>query len=335
MKKKILAVLLLSMCAGLVACGNATESANQEVETEVVEETTEEVEDETEETEELEEEDVEEAEELTPEEMVTAGIEIMYTDRQAAYDLFVAAAEQGNEDAMFLAGYMLDNEGINFNNMDYEKASEYYEMVADVNPFAKMNLGFMYRHGEGVEQDEAKSDAYLDEAFSLINEEMLDELEYADIAYFEYGLLFLHGYGTPRDYEKAIELFSKAAELGSARAMYFIGLLYEAGRGVPQDDAMAMKCFEEALDYYYDAAVTCKIASIYLNGETKEQDYDKAFELFSQAANNGFPTAMYWYGYMWYNGYGTDQDYEIAKEWWEKGAALGDEDCQEALDENF
>jgi hypothetical protein len=55
-----------------------------------------------------------------------------------------------------------------------------------------------------------------------------------------------NGEGVPRDYAKAMNLYCKAAALGSMDAQFAIGWMYTNGRGVPRDDAIARQMFAMA-----------------------------------------------------------------------------------------
>ena len=51
-----------------------------------------------------------------------------------------------------------------------------------------------------------------------------------------------------------------------------------------------------------------KLGLKYLNGEGVKQDYKKAFEWFSKAAEQGNTEAQLHLGQMYYNGEGVNQD---------------------------
>ena len=74
------------------------------------------------------------------------------------------------------------------------------------------------------------------------------------------------------------------------------------------------------------------LALEYYNGSgEKEQDFVKAFELFTMAAEKGNAVAMYNLGYLYKNGKGVTQDYERAIEWYKKAAEKGDADAMNKL----
>lgn len=52
-----------------------------------------------------------------------------------------------------------------------------------------------------------------------------------------------HAEGRPRDYEKAVELYCRAAKSGYAAAQYALGWMYANGRGVTKSDDIAAQLF--------------------------------------------------------------------------------------------
>lgn len=291
MKKKILAMLFsMVMIASLVACGNTqADNVETDIETDetVVEEEIDDSEDVEEETvtEEIS-EDASQNNEYTEQEiadMVSEGVSLMHTDRASALELFEQAAELGNEDGMFLSGYMYDWEGHNFNSIDMDKAFEYYEMVADTNPYALICISF-----ETEDEKEAKNLA--DEAIAMIDFDSIDDLVYAKIAYDLLGELYLT-YPSDKDYAYAKECLVKAAEMGNSHAMYVVGQLY-SGRGNEDIDYdTAIEWFEKAIEQGESYSMYV-LGKMYFEGEGVEQNLDIAKELIEKAASVGHPIAQ-------------------------------------------
>ena len=58
---------------------------------------------------------------------------------------------------------------------------------------------------------------------------------------------YCHGkLGLQKDMEKAVELFTEAADLGSIEALFNLGYAYDIGRGVEQDEAKGIQFYEKA-----------------------------------------------------------------------------------------
>jgi TPR repeat protein len=70
---------------------------------------------------------------------------------------------------------------------------------------------------------------------------------------------------------------------------------------------------------------------MYFNGQGVEQDYARAFELYTQAADKGSPWAPYNLGDMYRLGKGVNEDREMAIKWYRKAASLGNEEAKKAL----
>ena len=80
-----------------------------------------------------------------------------------------------------------------------------------------------------------------------------------------------------------------------------------------------------------EAAILYIEAMKYYDGDEVDQDYDKAFKLFSQAAELGYVDAQYYLGEMYSEGQGVEEDPERAFEWYQKAAEQGNTMAQSAL----
>ena len=123
------------------------------------------------------------------------------------------------------------------------------------------------------------------------------------------------------DYATALELYTRAADLGNARAVNNLGCLYEVGAGVEQSYEMAAACYRIASEMGQGAS-TYNLATLYYYGFGVEQDYSRAFELFNLAADQGVPDALGQLGYMCLLGEGTEADYAKALEYCTRGEEL-------------
>jgi TPR repeat protein len=61
-------------------------------------------------------------------------------------------------------------------------------------------------------------------------------------------------------------------------------------------------------------------------------NYEKAFEWYEKAAEQGRAEAQYNLGVMYYHGQAVDQDDSMAMRWYAKAAAQGDVDAQARID---
>jgi TPR repeat protein len=60
--------------------------------------------------------------------------------------------------------------------------------------------------------------------------------------------MYEKGEGVTQDYAQARRWYQKAADAGSAEAMYRLGEMYEEGEGVTQDYAQARRWYQKAAD---------------------------------------------------------------------------------------
>ena len=119
-------------------------------------------------------------------------------------------------------------------------------------------------------------------------------------------------YGIEMDKKKAVEWYTKAAEIGYAEAQYdlakyyfnrsYMGSLF-AGTGLFDDDI------------------------------PDEKDYENALFWYKKASEHGHSYSQWEIGKMYYNAIGVDQDKDEAVLWYKKAAKLGNKPAQEKLTE--
>ena len=90
------------------------------------------------------------------------------------------------------------------------------------------------------------------------------------------------GRGTTKDYAKAFQYFTQAANQGDAQSIYAVAYMTFKGQG-------------------------CK------------QDYAKAAVLFKGGALAGRGNSMYYYGICWKNRYGLPKNEDASRYWFKQG----------------
>jgi TPR repeat protein len=87
----------------------------------------------------------------------------------------------------------------------------------------------------------------------------------------------------------AAQWFRKAAEAGDITSQYYLGRSYETGQGVPKDYAEAMAWYTKAASRGDIIASDGMVgmAGMYENGHGVPKDFDKAVALYRQAAGLG------------------------------------------------
>ena len=162
----------------------------------------------------------------------------------------------------------------------YAKALQLYLQAArQGDSEAQYISGGMYFKGLGVKKDLAMAFKFLHQA--AISGKSSPESQQI------IGQAFLLGSGVPKNYGKAMEWYTRAAENGNKEAQNELGFMYTVGKGV-------------------------------------ERDVEKGAELFVQAAYNGLAVAQYNVGIMYYTGNGfKDSDLQKSYAWLNLAAANG------------
>jgi TPR repeat protein/serine/threonine protein kinase len=150
------------------------------------------------------------------------------------------------------------------------------------------------------------------------------------------GIEYLNGFGVSKNYTVARTWLEKAAAENQGRAMNALGLLYRNGWAVTKDEEQARMWFEKAANAGEFRAFT-NLGDLYEAGANRdhakaEEWYKKGLDACTNAAVIGHdPVAMGTLGNMYHNGIGTTQDLGKAKDWYERGAAEGDETSMAGL----
>ncbi|MBI2791076.1 MAG: sel1 repeat family protein [Gammaproteobacteria bacterium] len=233
-----------------------------------------------------------------------------------AQKLFDQAASQG----VILAQLELANlynQGQDFERNE-EKAFYWYESAAKQDePHSLYVVGMSYVNGNLGQQKNAEVGAeYLKRA--------------ADKGYYpaQYALatLFLEGYPVLKDKFTAIEYLRLAAMGGSHDAQIKLAkILIEFS--IPQYDKVAFYWAEKAA-HNQNAEALYLLGTLYADGIGTEVNHEKAFEIFSQLAEQNHSSAQFKLGQLYYYGKGIDKDHSLAKKWFLKSARLGSEDAK-------
>lgn len=98
---------------------------------------------------------------------------------------------------------------------------------------------------------------------------------------------------------------------GEANDQYELGVMYCSGKGKPQDYAKAAELFSLAAEKGHLAAKR-ELGILYLLGEGVKADADKAYPLLTEAAQVMDPNAMYHLAFMYERGVGVEKDLKEA-----------------------
>ncbi|OAQ27672.1 HCP-like protein [Linnemannia elongata AG-77] len=180
---------------------------------------------------------------------------------------------------------------------------------------SQVELGDMYRVGDGVEQDfEQAHDWYLKAA------NQGDPSGQCNL-----GHLYRLELGVDRDHSIALSWYKKAAAQGDAGGQHYVGLVYYFGLIDVVDYSAAMQWYSMAANQGH-ARAQRRIGDLYFLGEGVQQDYNKAMEWYIRAADQGLPAARARIGQMYLIGLGVSQDKTIAIDWFSKVVSHKDVD---------
>ena len=156
----------------------------------------------------------------------------------------------------------------------------------------------------------------------------------------ELGVRYRLGKGVDKDPAKAIPWYLKAARQGYAKAYFNLGAAYYNGDGVSMNEQNYCAWFifsadagdergKEALARTTHELSTsrfnhCEViaATAYLTGDLIKQDYARAVEWYSKAANSGDGAAAEKLAYMYDRGLGVPVDKLQSLKWLQRAAEL-------------
>ena len=134
--------------------------------------------------------------------------------------------------------------------------------------------------------------------------------------------------GATQDYAKALEYYLKGFNIDYPLCTYSLGISYELGLGelLEIDERKAKELLTDAYPKIIELINNPNISDIervyakfvigayyYFGLSNIEKDYNKAFQIIKECADNGHIAAIYDLGVnFYYNGNGTDINYELA-----------------------
>ncbi|MGJ8610580.1 MAG: tetratricopeptide repeat protein [Octadecabacter sp.] len=203
-------------------------------------------------------------------------------DYVAALDQYVIAADLGDENGQFSAGFQyFYGEGT---PVDDTRARIYFEQAADQDyGWAYGYLAHIYFVGYSVTPDYDRAFAYA---------QLGDGRDDGQAAYF-LGEAYRTGEGTAQDLAAAQAAFVRSRDAGYAWALLKLGDMAYFGQGEPENFAKAFDLFEQAIvadpnaeDGYYS------LGYMVMYGEGVDADYGRAAQLLEQAIALGHIDAV-------------------------------------------
>ncbi len=138
-------------------------------------------------------------------------------------------------------------------------------------------------------------------------------------------------YCKAENYEEAVRLSKKYAEIGYPIAQYLLASLYEQGKvDGYKNIALAFNWFNKAAQQGHIES-EYKIGCAYANGDVVEKNEFEAVKWFRRAAEQGYVDAQYNLGNCYYLGKGVTKDYAEAVKWIRRAAEQGHVGAQHNL----
>lgn len=129
----------------------------------------------------------------------------------------------------------------------------------------------------------------------------------------------------------ALSVLEKSAALGNTTAMINIGNIYEFGQRTGKPE------YKEAAKWYQRAALlgdgtgVFNYANLLHSGRGVRRDRETAFLLFEKLTSRGFKGAAFYLGLYYENGYVVKRDYKEALRYYQLGASTNDAFCYNQL----
>lgn len=249
-------------------------------------------------------------------------------DYDRAFPLFVLAAKHGHVEAMFRAGQCCEHGW--GTRRERDKALQFYRKAAIAqHPLAMYRLGLADLNGDlGTPRRPKDGVKWLKRAAELADSAHPNPL---------HELALLHERGLEHvvfvDYDYAVELLARAAELGYAPSAYKLGECYEYGRmGCPQDAALSIHYYNIAAQQNHKEACFA-LTAWYLVGSpgVLPQSDTEAYLWAKKAAEAGLSKAEYAVGYFTEVGVGTTRNEREALRWFMSAAEHGDKRAKDRL----
>ena len=206
------------------------------------------------------------------------GEELRKTDPEGALKWTLAAANNGDTDAMLLAGLMLSND-MGAQKKNPQEAARWFQRAAERgDPHAMLALGECYLLGnKGVATDPKLALWWITKAADLNEVNALDRL----------GDIYTKGMpGVKPDLKKAFACFSSAKDLGFPEAYGNLGALFIKAPPGMKDEKMAVELFKQGIEkgdarsmYFYAVCLEDGLGGLAPDMDAARQWYVKSAEL--------------------------------------------------------
>jgi TPR repeat protein len=126
----------------------------------------------------------------------------------------------------------------------------------------------------------------------------------------------------------------KAADRGSARAVYDLALMYQEGRGLAKDETEAKRLFQQG-DNLNSPSAMVHVGLTYDIGQRVAKDQAESLRWYRKAADLGDANGMWFVGMAYRFGNGVAKDQTEAASWYRKAAERGNTTAMAGLAEMY
>lgn len=135
-------------------------------------------------------------------------------------------------------------------------------------------------------------------------------------AQYTVGLIYFTGIGAKKDMKTAQHWFLKSAQQGDKDAQFHVGIIYDE---FYDDGVKAFEWYNKAAQQG-DKDAQLQLGECYANGRGVKKDAKEAFVWYMKSAKQGDGFAQMYVADCYYKGLGTTKDKNKAIEWYEKAA---------------
>lgn len=148
-------------------------------------------------------------------------------------------------------------------------------------------------------------------------------------AQFQLGILFEQGLGTEKNLAEALKWVRAAAENGEANAQFALGVLLARGDEFGKDPVEAAKWFDRGVASAKSGDPTAQfvLSQLYASGRGVEKDKAASLTWLRSAAEGGNAQAQTALGSRYADGRGVEENVAEAEEWFIKAAAQRDKEA--------
>jgi TPR repeat protein len=214
---------------------------------------------------------------------------------QEAFRKFLPLAERGEGEfqyyvALIYARYL----GLN-HRISRPEAAKWMRRAAEQQfAPAQLELGRMYKNGEGVPEDLSEAHRWYIRAAESGGE---NYQLFLGASYFAGS----DSYGISIDDTQALKWLRRASEKGTPAAFFLLGAMVDAGRGIARDLLKAIRLYETAA-HEGVAEAQASLGHIYFVGDGVPRNCEKSVKLFLEAARRNLGNAQFALARMYQSG---------------------------------